>query len=327
MPEKPDNRPDLEAVYAPIAGGMREVDLRLARCLRSASGFVGKLAAHAAENSGKRLRPALLFLAGHAAGEITEAHIRFALAVEAIHAATLIHDDVLDEASLRRGKPTMNVLWGNEPSVLFGDYLFANAFRFAAAAGDKRALEIISEAAVTVCEGELMQVAERANLALTEEKYLEIVAKKTAALCECACRLGALLSGAAPQLLDSLGGYGREVGIAFQIVDDCLDLVGEERETGKSLGTDLKKGKYTLPLIHLFRVNGDAVGLIRRDVTEPAVWKSLQRELRVAGSLDYALSAARARAKNAKSHLASIQQPEIRSSLEQLADYVVSRNK
>lgn len=327
MPEKPDKRPDLEAIYAPIAGEMREVERRLAQCLRATSGFLGKLAAHAVENGGKRLRPALLFLAGRAAGEITEAHIRLALAVEAIHTATLIHDDVLDEASLRRSKPTMNVLWGNEPSVLFGDYLLANAFRFAASAGNQRALEIISEASVTVCEGELMQVAERANLALTEEKYLEMVAKKTAALCECACRLGALLSGAAQPLRDSLGAYGREAGIAFQIVDDCLDLVGEESEAGKSLGTDLKKGKYTLPLIHLFRADGEAVGLIRRDVAEQAVWNNLQRELRVAGSIDYALSAARARVERAKSHLTSITSPEIRSSLEQLADYVVSRNR
>jgi len=325
MAKKPGDIPALEQIYRPIAAEMAEFERRLAGCLESASKFVGELVAHATRNAGKRFRPALLFLAGRAAGEITDAHIRFALAVEAIHTATLIHDDVLDEASLRRRKPTMNVLWGNEPSVLFGDYLFANAFRFASSVGDKRALGIISDAAARVCEGELMQVVERGNLGLTEGEYLDIIARKTATLCECACRLGALRADAPPELEEAMSSYGREAGIALQIVDDCLDLVGDEREAGKSLGTDLRKGKYTLPLIHLLRTSEAAAGLIRRDISEPAVWKNLQRELLRVGSIDYARSVAGAHIDRAKSNLAPVNSPEIRASLEELADYIIRR--
>ena len=323
--KRPDDVPALETIYRPIAGEMDEFERRFADCLRSPNKFVAELAAYATHGAGKRFRPALLFLSARAAGDITDVHIRFALAVESIHTATLVHDDVLDEASLRRRKPTMNVLWGNEPSVLFGDYLFANAFRFASSVEDKRALRIISEAAATVCEGELMQISERGNVELTEEKYLEIVTKKTATLCECACGLGALLAGAGPELKKTLSDYGQEAGIAFQIVDDCLDLVGDEEEAGKSLGTDLKKGKYTLPMIHLFRTSKEAKGLIRGGVSEPAAWKNLQRELLHAGSVDYALSVARARIARAKTNLTSIASAEIRASLENLADYIIRR--
>jgi octaprenyl-diphosphate synthase len=277
--------------------------------------------------AGKRLRPALLFLSGRAAGEVTEAHMRFALAVEAIHAATLVHDDVLDEATLRRSRPTMNVLWGNEASVLFGDYLFTHAFQVASSAGEKRALEIIAAAAVAVCEGELLQIAERGNLQLTEERYREIVAKKTAVLCESACRLGAALAGADAAAEESLAAYGRGVGVAFQIVDDCLDLTGDEHEVGKSLGTDLRKGKYTLPIIHFLRADGKAADMVRRAAADVSRLGELRDALVGNGSMEYALSVAREQIEGAKASVAAVGTREIRAALEKLADYVVARRK
>jgi octaprenyl-diphosphate synthase len=318
---------DLDAIYRPISAEMRRFEQELSECLKPAGAFVGELVAHATSAAGKRLRPALLFLSGRAAGRITESHVRFALAVEAIHTATLAHDDVLDEASLRRNRPTMNVLWGNEASVLFGDYLFTHAFRIASSAGEGRALEIIAEAAVDVCEGELMQVAERGNMQLTEARYLEVVSKKTAVLCEGACRLGAVLSGAPPETERALAGYGRGVGIAFQIVDDCLDLVGDEREAGKSLGTDLRKGKFTLPVIHLMRSDAKAAEIVTRAVENEARMTELREALERAGSLDYALAVARERIAEAKAAIAALGAPEIRASLGQLADYVIARRR
>ena len=322
-----NNNTDLDAIYRPVAAEMRAFEQRLSECLRPAGQFVGELVAHAMSAAGKRLRPALLFLSGRAAGKVTEAHIQFALAVEAIHAATLVHDDILDEASLRRSRPTMNVLWGNEASVLFGDYLFTHAFQIASSAGEKRALEIIAAAAVEVCEGELLQIAERGNLRLSEERYREIVAKKTAALCESACRLGAVLAGADAATEKSLSAYGRGIGVAFQIVDDCLDLTGDEHEVGKSLGTDLQKGKFTLPVIHILGTSRRAKGLVRKAGDDEAGIAELKQALMEAGSIDYALGVARGCVDDAKAGIAEIGLRDIRASLEKLADYVIARRK
>jgi octaprenyl-diphosphate synthase len=322
-----NNNPELDAIYRPIADEMTEVEKRLAECLKPAGPFIGELVEHATRAAGKRLRPALLFLAGHAAGRITEAHIQFALSVETIHTATLVHDDVLDEASLRRNRPTMNVLWGNEPSVLFGDFLFTQAFRIASSVGERRALEIISHAAVDVCEGELLQIAERGNMRLSERRYNEIVGKKTAVLCESACRLGAVLAAAPPGLEESLASYGRGVGMAFQIVDDCLDLVGDEGEAGKSLGTDLRKGKYTLPVIHLLHAEQDSGRLVQRAGENGACLQELREALTRAGSLDYAFAKAQEYIAAAKSNLARVAPDDVRASLEKLADYIITRRR
>src|SRR5262249_36558025 len=156
-----------------------------------------------------------------------------------IHTATLVHDDVLDSATVRRHVATVNAGWGNQCSILLGDYLFTHAFHLASTLGDARACEIIGAATNHVCEGELQQVRERGNLALSEAEYFSIIDGKTAELTACCCRLGALYSGATEEVVESLAQYGRALGVAFQIADDLLDLVGEERTTGKSLGTDL----------------------------------------------------------------------------------------
>src|SRR5262249_25288331 len=206
---------------------------------------------HLQHYRGKRLRPALLLLTARACGRVTPAHHTLAAVAEMIHTATLVHDDVLDDAALRRHVQTVNAGWGNQTSILLGDYLFTHAFHLSSTIGDARACELIGEATNRVCEGELHQVCERGNLDLTEAEYLDIIDGKTAELTSCCCRLGALYSGATTGVVEQLSRYGRWLGVAFQIADDLLDLVGEERTTGKSLGTDLDQQKLTLPLIYL----------------------------------------------------------------------------
>jgi len=200
---------------------------------------------------GKRLRPALVLLSAKAVGTLRPEHVSLAAAVELIHTATLVHDDVLDEAVLRRHLDTVNARWDNEASILLGDYLLARAVCLAAQVDDSIACREIGHASKIMCEGELRQIIGRGNYDLTEEEYLGIIFGKTAEFCACSCRLGAHYAGADEDLKQAMSRYGANLGMAFQIVDDLLDMTGDEATTGKSLGTDLVKQKTTLPLIRL----------------------------------------------------------------------------
>ena len=208
-----------------------------------------------------------------------------------IHTATLVHDDVLDGASIRRHVATVNAGWDNQTSILLGDYLFTHAFHLLTTLNDARVCRLIGEATNRVCEGELRQGLERGNLALTEAEYLDIIDAKTAELIACCCRLGALHSGAPSAVVDSLARYGRWLGMAFQIADDLLDLVGEESVTGKSLGTDVEQQKLTLPLIHLLnRAPATLAARLRQILTSPGNHKreTLRPLFAEVASLDYA---------------------------------------
>src|SRR5262249_20536861 len=198
-----------------------------------------------------RVRPAVLLFSARAGGREPPPHHAPGAGVKMTHPATLVHDDVLDDATVRRHLPTANARWGAHNSVLLGDYLFTHAFHLSATLGDARACLIIGESTNRVCEGELCQGLERGNLSLGESDYFDMSDGKYADLIACCCRLGALFSGASPDVVDKLTRFGRLLGLAFQIADDLLDLEGEELATGKSLGTDLKQLKLTLPLIHL----------------------------------------------------------------------------
>ena len=238
-------------LYAPIANELAAAEELLRGELRSGDSFVDSLVKHAFRLGGKRLRPALVLLAAKATGKITPDHIVLSAVVEMIHTATLVHDDVLDEASLRRHRETINARSDNEASVLVGDFLFTHAFYLASSLETTFACQTIGRATNIVCAGELQQIHSRGNYALSEAEYLAIIGAKTAELCACCCRLGAHYAGATPQCEDALDRFGRNLGIAFQIADDLLDLVGDEISMGKSLGTDLEKQKPTLPLIRL----------------------------------------------------------------------------
>jgi octaprenyl-diphosphate synthase len=301
----------------------------LGESLRHAHPGIDEVVGHVGHYRGKRLRPALLLLVARACGRVTAAHHVLGAVVEMIHTATLVHDDVLDNASVRRHVATANARWGNHNSILLGDYLFTHAFYLASTLGDARACRIIGESTNRVCEGELRQGLERGNLALTEADYYDIIDGKTAELIACCGRLGALFSGAGPDVVEALTRYGRWLGMAFQIADDLLDLVGEEQATGKSLGTDLEQQKMTLPLIRLLAVAPPPLaGRLRQVLAAPGNHKreALRPYLEENAALEYAYRTADEFAARARGELGCVPASACRAVLESLCDKVVRRS-
>ena len=314
-------------LYGPIAPDLEEVERILNRSLRNRHPRVAQVVDHVRHYRGKRLRPVLLLLAARACGRVTTHHYILGAVAEMIHTATLVHDDVLDGARVRRRVATVNALWGVQTSVLLGDYLFTHAFHLASTV-DVTACRLIGEATDRVCEGELCQVLNRGNLDLTEAEYFDLIDGKTAELTACCCRLGALYSGASSEVVESLARFGRRVGQAFQITDDLLDLVGDEKATGKSLGTDIEQGKLTLPLIHLLQSAPEALAARARQLlrgTDHPRRDLLRPCLLEAGSLEYARRRALDLAEQARSDLACLPPSASRSLLEAMTDRVVHR--
>jgi octaprenyl-diphosphate synthase len=320
----------LASLVAPVAAEMARVEELIVREADAGHPYVRNLFAHALRFGGKRLRPLLLLASARGLGGASDRHIRLAAAVEILHTATLVHDDVLDEALLRRRTETVHTRYGNEAAVLFGDYLFSRAFFLASEVGSPRAWGILIRAAQETCLGELAQTARRHAFDLGEEEYLQIVRRKTGALFAAAAELSTIDrdggASAAPRLVQ----YGLCIGTAFQMVDDCLDLVGEEREAGKTLGTDLAKGKSTLPLIRLVAATPDAERPALREflsgvngAAEPR--RQLREMLRERGAVEYALARARRCIEEAKAVLAGLPDGFDREPLARLADYVLTR--
>lgn len=315
-------------LFAPIQDDLQEVERLLAKTIASRRPCLAPLIAHLDHYRGKRLRPSLLLLCARACGRVTPAHPILGAVVEMIHTATLVHDDVLDEAAVRRHAATINAGWGNQTSILLGDFLFTHAFHLASSV-DARACRLIGEATNRVCEGELHQTVQRGNWGLTEKDYLDIVEGKTAELTSCCARLGALYSGAELDTVNRMARYGRWLGIAFQIADDLLDLVGEERITGKSLGTDLDQSKPTLPLIYLLGESPpEKASRLKQILSCPGNHKreALRPFLDESGSLRYAARKAEEFAEQARDELTTLPPSECKSILELLTDRVVHRN-
>lgn len=318
----------LADLYAPIRADLDRA-LRIFRCaLRSDQPCVAELCAHVAAFHGKYLRPALLLLSARACGRVRRAHHVLAAVVEMVHIATLVHDDVLDEADTRRRAATVNRRWGTEQAVLLGDYLISHAFHLCCRLGSPYAARLIGRTTNTVCEGELMQVASRCDLDLSQRTYLEIIRRKTAALIATCCRLGAQFAGAETSRVRALTRFGRLLGVAFQIRDDVLDLVGDEDVAGKSLGRDMQKGKLTLPLIHYLRraapdARQELCALLARG--DAAARAQLVERLRAAGSLDYAARLAERYVRTATGLLAGLPPSEARQSLSAMAEFILAR--
>lgn len=232
---------DLDLVNETILGAMR-----------SQIPMIGEIAGHLINAGGKRLRPLLTLASARLCGYRGDDHVKLAAAVELVHGATLLHDDVVDASALRRGASTANMIWGNKESVLVGDYLFSQSFELMVAAGDLRVLEILSRAASVIAEGEVLQLATQKNLAATFDMYLAVVESKTAALFAAASQSGAVIAGADRSTEEALRSFGRNLGIAYQLVDDALDYSGREASLGKSVGDDFREGKMTLPVVYAF---------------------------------------------------------------------------
>jgi octaprenyl-diphosphate synthase len=318
----------LRSLYAPIHPELDQVEQLLRDELSSENPFVDRLVKHGFRLGGKRLRPALVLLSGKACGIAGREHVLLGAAVELIHTATLIHDDVLDEADLRRHRDTVNARWDNEASILLGDYLLARSIRLVSSLDTVFACRAVAEASKLMCEGELRQVAGRGDYDVDEEKYLGIISGKTAELCACCCRLGAHYAGADAQKQEALARFGHHLGIAFQIADDLLDVLGDEAVVGKSLGTDLVKQKTTLPLIRLLDqlVPADrdkVVGLLsnshhpRYDALEPWFDRT--------DAIAYTRGKAMHYTRLAQAELRGIDASPAEDAMRRLADFVVDR--
>jgi octaprenyl-diphosphate synthase len=249
----PDKAALLKATLEPINSQLYAVEERIRQQARLFDPAVEGYVAYAIESSGKRLRPALALLAGGATGDICPSHFELAVVVELIHAATLVHDDILDGAEMRRGLPTTNAKWGNAISVLLGDCLFAHALKISTGFPNAEVSRRIAHAAAEVCSGEIIQTQRRFDLKLSVPDYYKIIEMKTAALFGVATELGAFINEAAPEVITALRTFGMRLGSAYQIYDDCVDLAGDESKVGKTLGSDLRKGKLTLPILYLLQ--------------------------------------------------------------------------
>ena len=249
---------DLRKQLAAIKPDLKQIEERLRFQVQEFDPGISGYISYALDGNGKRIRPALVLLAAHASGKSTPQHVDLAVVVELIHLATLVHDDIMDGASKRRGKPTAFAKWGAELSVLLGDCLFCHAMTLSSNFSDPSISRKISEAANEVCSGEILQTQRRFDLKLTIPEYIKMISMKTGALFRISTELAAILNQCRPDEILAMRNYGDYLGIAYQIYDDCLDLVGTEGATGKTVGTDLAKGKLTLPLLHVLAQANDA---------------------------------------------------------------------
>ena len=241
----------LTRVSQPVQPQLDEVDRRIAAQTAAFDPALEGYVAYAIGGGGKRLRPLVALLSGGATGSLGSGHLNLAVIVELIHLATLVHDDIMDEAERRRSQPTVNARWGNSLSVLLGDVLFAHALNLSTDFDDTHISRTIAQTAMEVCSGEMIQTQRRFDLKLSRDDYFRIIRMKTGSLFACATELGAVISGAPAEETRRLKKFGAKLGTAYQIYDDCLDIAGTEAETGKTLGTDLRKGKLTLPVLTL----------------------------------------------------------------------------
>jgi octaprenyl-diphosphate synthase len=316
-------------LFQPIANDLASVDDVLRAELKSRYPFVNALVEHVAGFQGKRLRPALLLLVARAVGSVRHEHFVLAAVVEMIHTATLVHDDVLDQALVRRHRATVNAEWGTETSVLLGDYLFTHAFHLASSLDSTLACRLIGRATNIVCEGELHQIHRRGHFDLSEQEYFEIIQGKTAELCAISCQLGAHFAGAGHARECAMDRYGRNLGMAFQIADDLLDLLGEERATGKSLGTDVEQQKLTLPLIWVMRHGSrDTVRSVRSILASGDNHKTEQLRpiLQQTEAIAYARDQAERFAAAARRELEDITDSSARRALAHLTHFVTHRS-
>jgi octaprenyl-diphosphate synthase len=320
--------PGLARLYAPILHDLDESDAIFRREMRSKYPYVDELVRYGCLLGGKRLRPALLLLSARATGPVTHQHLVLAAVVEMIHTATLVHDDVLDEADVRRHLATVNARWDDEASILLGDFLFSHAFYLASTLGSTAACRIIGRSTNIVCEGEIRQKGSRGDYEISEEDYLAILEAKTGELCACCCDLGGRLAGATRSTVQQLATFGRQLGIAFQIADDLLDLDGDEDTVGKSLGTDLNKQKPTLPIIRALAVADSVDRQEILDIAQQATPEHASRlrpYLSKYDAVSYARQKARCYANRARLQLDGFANSPAAESLRLLTEFVVQR--
>ncbi len=315
------------ALLSLVNGQLDKVRKRISEQLFSSTESVNNLFEHINSRGGKMLRPALVLLAGKSCGHTTPMHIEIAAIVELIHTATLLHDDVIDEASHRRNAATVNTLWGNESAVLLGDFLLSKVFAMCAGLESPAIVQALSETTVRMCQGELVQNTQRNNWQLTQDEYLDIIKDKTASLFSTSCYLGACAASGDGRQPGDIAEYGLNLGMAFQITDDLLDIMGDEDKEGKTLGTDLAQRKPTLPIIHLLSTaeavrKSDLIGQLSSGTNS----KQLARILENAGSIEFTRNMAEQFCEKATESLDSLDASCARDALIEMADSVSQRS-
>jgi octaprenyl-diphosphate synthase len=296
----------------------------------SEAALIPQLARHLVDSGGKRLRPLITLVSARQFRCSGDAHVKLAAAVEFIHTATLLHDDVVDESTLRRGRPAANTLWGNKPSILVGDFLFSRAFQLMVEVGSPIVLAILANASAVIAEGEVLQLRLARNLAIDEAQYLDVISAKTAALFAAAAEAGAYSAGAEAAQTEAMRRYGYNLGISFQLVDDALDYSGRQAVMGKSVGDDFREAKMTLPVILSLARAGDEERRFWRKTIEVGIQDEgdLSRAIEIlerGGSLAETIERARSYARAARESLTACPDSEIRSALADLANFVVER--
>jgi octaprenyl-diphosphate synthase len=312
----------------PIAAGMDAVNSVIRKQLYSDVPLVNQIAEYIISAGGKRIRPQLVLLVADAHGYHGTQQYTLAAVIEFIHTATLLHDDVVDESALRRGRQTANALFGNAASVLVGDFVYSRAFQMMVSLNNMRVMQILADATNVIAEGEVLQLLNMHDPDVTEQRYLQVIRSKTAKLFEAACQLGALIAGATNTEIDAAAEFGRSLGTAFQLIDDVLDYSGNAAEIGKNVGDDLREGKPTLPLIFLMQHGSD----IERELVRTCIqngdekhFHTILKALKSSGAFEYTRREAEKAAQRAAASIASLPHSQAKDSLLQLCDFAVAR--
>jgi octaprenyl-diphosphate synthase len=319
---------DISSIRELITDDMQAVDRLIIKRLQSDVVLINQIGAYIVNSGGKRLRPMIVLLTARACGYGQDRHIDLAAIIEFIHTATLLHDDVVDGSDLRRNRETANAVWGNEASVLVGDFLYSRSFEMMVDVGQMRIMDILSHATNRIAEGEVLQLLNVHNPETSEQDYMEVIKRKTATLFEAGARLGGVISGASAEQEQAMADYGLHLGIAFQLVDDALDYNSSNDDIGKNIGDDLAEGKPTLPLIQAMKSANDAQKQRLHAIIEEGGLDQIDfvmEMIHASDAIEYTAQLARDEAQKAKAALAVIPSSPYRDALAELADFAVAR--
>jgi octaprenyl-diphosphate synthase len=327
-----EKTPALSQIFEPIRADLERVDREFGRQVESQVPLIPTIGRYIQASGGKRVRPAVLLMASRLGGYTGDRAVLFAAAIEFIHSATLVHDDIIDESDVRRGRPAVHARWGNDVTVLLGDYLYIKSMALALTHDTLDIVRVLCDATLKMIEGEIYQLTKNGDAAITEDEHFDIIRRKTAFLFGAAAQIGGMLAGVSKEQEQALQQYGFNLGTAFQVVDDLLDFTGDLEALGKPVGADLVEGKMTLPLIHLLQQPGHGAEAIVREIIASrtagnAEWNEVLRLLREHKSIEYASRRAIEFAERAKRQLQVFPPSSERDALIALPDYVLSRDR
>jgi octaprenyl-diphosphate synthase len=328
-----NSSPALSQIFEPIRADLEQVDREFTRHVESQVELIPTIGRYIQTSGGKRIRPAVLLMASRLSGYTGDRAVLYAAVVEFIHTATLVHDDIIDDSDLRRGRLAVHSRWGNDITVLLGDYLYIKSMAMALTHDELEIIRLLCDVTLRMIEGELYQLTKNGDADITEDEHFDIIRRKTAYLFGGCAQIGGMLGKVNAEREQALREYGFNLGVAFQLVDDLLDFTGDAHAVGKPIGSDLREGKVTLPLIHLLRQSNDGIGsrIVRdivstRTVTEEQ-WSDLLRSLKEHASIDYAYRRASEFAERAKKPLSAFPASSEREALLSLPDYILSRDR